>query len=449
MDRAGARGGDGLVEEPLELGEVPVAADVAALRADDEHDEVLLADAGHASRCRRLDVDEPAGADLERLVGDFEPRAATVHEVELVLLLVVVRPPDDARRQHEHVGAEGGDAEVAAHLAEDAVPELVDRGERVAHGGDATSRALGYGYHRWAVTRATKSWAAACLVAVALAGCGGDGGSNDSDLTAPFAYDASKPLQVRTRSIDRGTGGIEVRDISFTGATGGRQDAYLVLPKQRTDRPAVIYAHGAGGDRYELLDEATKLAQRGAAAMTLDMSYSPRRARQLPTQGIPAVRARTQVEVDSVRDIRRGVDVLQSLPEVDDDRIGYVGWSAGARVGAVAAGVERRIKAFDLVAGGATPVSEYLDEAPQELRPQLEPILNRTDPLHYVGHASPSALFFQNGSQDEIVPIPALRALADEGSDPKEVRWYDSGHVPSTQAWADSRTWLADELDLS
>ncbi|HYZ19868.1 MAG TPA: acetylxylan esterase [Gaiellaceae bacterium] len=299
------------------------------------------------------------------------------------------------------------------------------------------------------MTRVTKSVAAALLAVAALAGCGGDDGSKDSDLAAPFAYDTSKPLQLRTRSTDRGTGGIEVRDISFAGATGGRQDAYLVLPGKRTDRPAVIYAHGAGGDRYELLDEATKLAQQGAVAITLDMSYSPRRARQLPTQGIPGVRARTQVEVDSVRDIRRAVDLLHSLPEVDDERIGYVGWSAGARMGAVAAGVEHRIKAYDLVAGGATPVSEYLSEAPQELRPQLEPILNRTDPLRYVGHASPSALFFQNGSQDEIVPIPALRALADEGSDPKEVRWYDSGHVPTAQAWSDSRTWLADELDLS
>jgi dienelactone hydrolase len=299
------------------------------------------------------------------------------------------------------------------------------------------------------VTRATKTLAAALLAVAVLAGCGGDDGSKNSDLAAPFQYDASKPLQVRTRSTDRGNGGIEVRDISFTGPTGARQDAYLVLPAKRTDRPAVIYAHGAGGDRYELLAEATKLAQRGAVTMTLDMSYSPRRARRLPTQGIPGVRARTQVEVDSVRDIRRSVDLLRSLPEVDDDRIGYVGWSAGARMGAIAAGVERRIKAFDLVAGGATPVSEYLDAAPEELRPQLEPILNRNDPLRYVGHASPSALFFQNGNQDEIVPIPALRALADAGSDPKEVRWYDSGHVPSEKAWADSRTWLGDELDLS
>jgi dienelactone hydrolase len=291
--------------------------------------------------------------------------------------------------------------------------------------------------------------AAALLGALAIAaGCGG-GGSKESSLAKDFAYDESQPLDLHTRRTEKRPGGVEVRDISYRGLDRNRVNAYLIAPKQAKDLPAVIFAHGAGGDRAELVSEASQLAELGAVALTLELTYSPRRAKPLPPPGMDAVRARVNLEVDSVREVRRAVDLLRSLPSVDGDRIGYVGWSAGARMGAIVAGVEHRIKALDLIAGGAVPLEEYVAAAPPEFRDQLEPLLGKSDPLRYVGHASPSALLFQNGRRDEIVPQAALQALAREGSDPKDVRWYDSGHVPSERAWDDSRRWLAEHLEIA
>jgi hypothetical protein len=117
-------------------------------------------------------------------------------------------------------------------------------------------------------------------------------------------------------------------------------------------------------------------------------------------------------------------------------------------MGALISGIERRIKAFDLIAGGAAPVSLFLNQAPAELRPELREIFEKTDPLRHVAQAAPSAFLFQLGRDDEVVPEAALRELARAGSEPKEVRWYDTGHLPSEELWADSRTWLADELDI-
>ena len=134
---------------------------------------------------------------------------------------------------------------------------------------------------------------------------------------------------------------------------------------------------------------------------------------------------------------------------MDGDQIGYVGWSAGARIGAIAAGVDHRIRAFDLIAGGAIPVQDYVRLAPPNMRASIGSLLGRTDPLRYVGHAAPSALLFQDGRRDEIVPQAALTALARVGSDPKELRWYETGHEPGAKAWTDSRRWLADQLDLT
>jgi dienelactone hydrolase len=293
------------------------------------------------------------------------------------------------------------------------------------------------------VLRKTLRCAAALLMVAGLAtGCGG---SKKSKAEETFGYDASAPVGMESRLTTLGGSGLEVLDVRFDGPGNEPLDGYLVRPRDSGKHPAVIYAHGAGGDRSELLDEAKAMARQGVVALTLDMSYSPGRVGTLPS-GMAGARARGALEVDAVREVRRSVDLLQSLPSVEDDHIGYVGWSAGARMGAVIAGVEHRIVAFDLLAGGAAPVSEYLKFAPAKLRPEFKKVLDRTDPLQYVNHAAPSALLFQDGRRDELVPREALRTLAEAGSEPKDIRWYDSGHVPSEKAWADSRRWLADHL---
>ena len=287
---------------------------------------------------------------------------------------------------------------------------------------------------------------AGLLLLVALvAACGGE----KSDAPSQFSYDDSKPLDVQDKPTSFSTNEVRVDDISFTGPGDTRLNAYLMLPSGSKGRhPAVIYAHGAGGDRQELLDEATKMAEKGTVALTLDMIYSPSRARPLP-EGMAGARANSKLEQEAVKEVRRAVDLLQSRDDVDGDQIGDVGWSAGARIGAVISGVEHRIKAFDLLAGGAAPVSAYVSHAPVDLQDELTTLLETTDPIHFVGLAKPSELLFQDGRQDEIVPEAALKELAGAGSEPKEVRWYDSGHVPSAEMWTDSRSWLAEHLGLT
>ena len=283
------------------------------------------------------------------------------------------------------------------------------------------------------------------LLVVLVAACGG---GEKSDVPSQFSYDDSPPLDVQDKPTSLSTNEVRVDDISFTGPGNTRLNAYLLMPSGSKGRhPAVIYAHGAGGDRQELLDEALKMAEQGAVALTLDMIYSPSRARPLP-EGMAGARANSKLEQEAVKEVRRAVDLLQSRDDVNDDEIGYVGWSQGARMGALISGVEHRIKAFDLIAGGAAPVSEYVKYAPVDLQDELRTLLQKTDPIHFVGRAKPSELLFQDGRQDEIVPEAALKALAGAGSEPKEVRWYESGHVPSTTMWAESRSWLAERLEI-
>jgi hypothetical protein len=72
MARTGARGGDEL--EGVRGCEVPVAADVALFRPDDEHDQVHVADARDAAWRGRLDVHDASWPELERAAGDLGRR---------------------------------------------------------------------------------------------------------------------------------------------------------------------------------------------------------------------------------------------------------------------------------------------------------------------------------------------------------------------------------------
>jgi dienelactone hydrolase len=146
--------------------------------------------------------------------------------------------------------------------------------------------------------------------------------------------------------------------------------------------------------------------------------------------------------------VRRGIDLLRRRPDVDASRIGFVGWSAGARTGAILAGVEPRFHAVVLMSGGASPISSYAARAPASLRPAIRRYLGAVDPLRYVRRASPSRLLLQDGRRDQVVPRSALAAMARAAPRGTTVRWYDADHGLNASAYRDQLTWLAQKLRL-
>ena len=74
----------------------------------------------------------------------------------------------------------------------------------------------------------------------------------------------------------------------------------------------------------------------------------------------------------------------------------------------------------------------------------MEPI----DSIHFIGHASPSALFFQNARLDTLVSEADALAYQAAGSEPKKVEWYDSGHGLPEEAFFDMANWLAEQIGI-
>src|SRR5699024_221997 len=124
-----------------------------------------------------------------------------------------------------------------------------------------------------------------------------------------------------------------------------RLDAELYLPEQ-TPAPAVIVAHGFGGSRLSVVDDAQRLARHGFVVL----AYS---ARGFGESG-------GRIGLDSldyeVPDARALVDWLAHRPEVrqdgpNDPRLGVTGGSYGGALALMIAGTDPRV---DDVAAMAT-----------------------------------------------------------------------------------------------
>jgi dienelactone hydrolase len=265
---------------------------------------------------------------------------------------------------------------------------------------------------------------------------------------SPFRYDASAPLDYRNAGRVNGHYPIAIDDISYA-VPGGRVKGYLALPPGKGRVPAVIYLHGSGESRERFLLAAVWAAGRRAVGMTLTLPSSTVGAPPsglTPTQSLARVRRIFAADVVAVR---RAVDLLGGLPQVDPRRIGLVGWSLGARVAAVTAGAEPRIRATVLMSGGSPPVSAYVAQAPAALRTQVRQSLTLIDPLRWLARARPGSIMLQDGRRDEIVPRAALLALASAAPRGRVLRWYPAGHELNAQAYRDQLAFLAKKLPIA
>lgn len=285
---------------------------------------------------------------------------------------------------------------------------------------------------------------AAALVLLALAvGCGG----SEKVDEGPFAYDASLPLRAVDRGIVSEDYPIEVHDLSY--ASGNDiVEAYLAVPPGGGKRPGVVYVHGAGSTRDSMIGPALWLAARGAVTLAITAPSSSAGAAE-PAGVLERLRRQRDLEVDDVVAVRRALDLLAARDDVDAKRLGYVGWSAGARAGAILSGVERRLHSLVLVSGGSAPVSEFVRAAPASIRGQVEETMSSIDPLRYISHARSGSLLLQDGRRDSVIPRTALQALIDAAPDDTAVRWYDAEHALGPVAYREHMRWLAEQLELT
>jgi predicted dienelactone hydrolase len=170
-------------------------------------------------------------------------------------------------------------------------------------------------------------------------------------VMGPLPDPASKvPLDVQV-SEEAKTEHYLRKKLTFAAEKGDRVPAYLLIPQKRRGKlPAVLCLHetngtvgkagpaGLGGKPN--LHYAAELAERGYVTLAPDY----------PSFGeYPYDFARSGYESGSMKAIwnnMRAVDLLQSLPEVDAERIGCIGHSLGGHNTMFTAAFDPRIKAL-------------------------------------------------------------------------------------------------------
>ncbi len=280
------------------------------------------------------------------------------------------------------------------------------------------------------------------------------------ELRQRFDYDRSLPLGVKEIGVED-RNGVRIHDISYHSPKGGRVTAYLVVPSDRRRKFAgVIFMHSRPGSRKNFLGEALSLAKAGAVSLLIDAPFS--RAGESKREFDSTVtkpEADRDIYIQTVVDLRRGVDLLVSRSEVDPKRIGFVGHSYGAHTGAVLAGVEKRIKAYVIMAG-APSLTEFLrtstlpaivktrDSLTKEQQESYFNTLADVDPINYIGHVAPAALFFQSGKTDGHPSEEKAKLYSEKASNPRLVKFYDAGHTLNDEAKRDRAAWLREQIGI-
>ncbi len=275
-----------------------------------------------------------------------------------------------------------------------------------------------------------------------------------------FDYDPHAPLDIQEASV-QAADDVRVHDLSYASPKGGRVPAYLVVPQGPGPFAGVIVQHGTGLGCGDYLTYAKALAKTGVVALLIDAPFTrPVYAKRPNAQGTGFVTFTEQDRDDQIQlivDLRRAVDLLTARPDVDPARLAYIGHSYGASMGGLLAGVERRIRAYVLACGDGGLVAHFARaDDPSSLFRQVPPAYQERwlaamapiEPIHFVGHAAPAALFFQAGRRDQFIPKAEAVRWQEAGSVPKQVTWYDADHFLNAAAIRDEVAWLQSQIGI-
>jgi dienelactone hydrolase len=251
-------------------------------------------------------------------------------------------------------------------------------------------------------------------------------------LARQFDYDPTLPLDVQTGAAPVDDGTVTVTQISYSIDGTHRMTGDLAVPDAGGPFAGIVFAPYRGGSHGRFEQEAVDLAARGAVAVSVDDL-----AGMYPTFRI----SDRWLTIRRVIALRRAIDLLLARGDVDPARIGYAGISDGAELGGILAGVDHRVAAADLMSGGGIWDIGGI--------PAYRRRMALLDPIRYIGHAAPTALLFQEGHSDALVPAADARAFQKAGSTPKLVRWYAAPHQLDAEATADSERWLSVKLGLN
>ena len=148
-----------------------------------------------------------------------------------------------------------------------------------------------------------------------------------------------------------GTNGLALFHFSFAADSTQRVPGFLIKPTDsKGRRPVIIALHGTGGSKTNMLALCRELAARGFIAVAIDGRYHGERSPSKGSYDAAILHAWHEPGehpffYDTVWDVMRLVDYLETRDDVDAKRIGLIGISKGGIETYLAAAADKRIAA--------------------------------------------------------------------------------------------------------
>jgi dienelactone hydrolase len=291
--------------------------------------------------------------------------------------------------------------------------------------------------------------------------------AQDQQLLRHWDYDETAGLNIKQAGSEK-RDGITIYDISFSspvgergaavGPNGGVITAYLVVPPGGRRFPAVIFGHwcmpgSEKKNRTEFLDEAILLAHSGVISLLPDhVSVHP----GFVADNTPLNYQQIAVEVQQDINLRRGADLLVARQDVDPARLAYVGHSCDASAGGFLSAIDKRFKAFVIMAGD---LSLEVDKKTKELQEYRQKVgadkfdaftakYSWMDGGNYISHAAPAAMFLQYATDEPFLNGEMTKQYFELVSKPKTLKVYKAQHALNAEATRDRIVFLAEQLSF-
>jgi formylglycine-generating enzyme required for sulfatase activity len=229
--------------------------------------------------------------------------------------------------------------------------------------------------------------------------------------------------------------------ITFNGADGVRAIAYLYLPNHAA-RPLQVMHYVPAGDVASghrslpdsMDDRMAPFVKGGRAAFGVVLQGYIERLNP-PGFVVPEISTVefADLVLNRVTDLRRGLDYLETRPDIDSGRIAAVAPSAGALLGVILGAVETRYRAFVFIGAGIPGYFRTISPA--------------ANPINFASKIRVPKLVLQ-GRYDEDTPLrTATEPFFNLLPEPKRLALYDGGHVPSVEVVIrETRDWLEEHL---